>query len=314
MGRDEIAERTERAVAAAVAAARNLGLTVEAPRVLHDVFSVIVHLAPAPVAARVPTVLPAWYGDSGAMQITQQQAELAVASWLADDGHPVVAPSPLVPRAPVQRDGFSMTFWAFVEESPEADPDLELRMAETARLHAALRNYDGAQLGFCTPFSSVAPGLAALERSPDLIAPPDLRRARREWAVLAPVLESRPAFEAAFPAVEVQTIHGDAPYYNMVPTRHGLLWADFELVTLGTVESDLAMAGPQAVAAYNAAAGELGIGQLDQQVLAVTEAAARLASIAALSMAPQLPLLVSALAPVVDQWRGLPELTEIGGP
>ena len=41
---DEISARTARAVAAATAAGRELGLRVDEPRVLYDVFSVIVHL------------------------------------------------------------------------------------------------------------------------------------------------------------------------------------------------------------------------------------------------------------------------------
>ena len=50
--------RTARAVGAAAAAGRQLGLEVREPRVLYDVFSVVVHLAPSPVVVRVPTVLP----------------------------------------------------------------------------------------------------------------------------------------------------------------------------------------------------------------------------------------------------------------
>ena len=54
---DDLAARTDRAVAAAAASGRDVGLTVAEPRVLYDVFSVVVHLAPAPVVVRVPTVL-----------------------------------------------------------------------------------------------------------------------------------------------------------------------------------------------------------------------------------------------------------------
>ncbi|HEX2212203.1 MAG TPA: aminoglycoside phosphotransferase family protein, partial [Mycobacterium sp.] len=106
---DDIAARTARAVAAAVAAGTDLGLHVADPRVLYDVFSVVVHLRPAPVVVRVPTVLPRSYSTSPEAQTVQQRAELAVTEWLADRGHPVVRPSPLVPREPVRREGFSMT-------------------------------------------------------------------------------------------------------------------------------------------------------------------------------------------------------------
>ncbi|MGH2584336.1 MAG: aminoglycoside phosphotransferase family protein, partial [Dehalococcoidia bacterium] len=48
-------ERSQPAVAAAVAVARAHGLPVEEPAVLADLFSVMVHLRPAPVVARVAT-------------------------------------------------------------------------------------------------------------------------------------------------------------------------------------------------------------------------------------------------------------------
>jgi hypothetical protein len=54
----DLAARTDRAVAAAADAGRDLGLTGTEPRVLYDVFSVVVHLSSAPMMVRVPTVLP----------------------------------------------------------------------------------------------------------------------------------------------------------------------------------------------------------------------------------------------------------------
>jgi thiamine kinase-like enzyme len=305
-----IAARTSRAVAAATAAGRDLGLAVEEPRVLYDVFSVVVHLAPEPVVVRVPTVLPPSYSRAPETQTSQQRSELAVAGWLADRGHPVVRPSPLVPREPVRRDGFSMTFWQFVEQLPDVEPDMTQRMRQTARLHAALRDYDDGRLDFWAPFGSYVPeGLSELARLPDLIDAADLRRAQREWGAIGPVLTSRAAFTEAFPGVDLQTIHGDAPYHNMISTPDGDLWSDFELVTTGAVESDLAMVGPEALAVYDEAAVALGLRTVDERVLRLTEAAARLAMIAALAMAPELPMLVDAIAPMVDQWRATEPVT-----
>ena len=97
--------------------------------------------------------------------------------------------------------------------------------------------------------------------------------------------------------MDVQPIHGDAPYHNMIATPEGELWSDFELVTLGAVESDLTMVGPEGVAAYDAAATALGLRPVDERVLRVTEAAGRLAMVAVLAMAPELPMLVDGLKP-----------------
>ena len=301
---DDIADRTQRVAAAAASAGRELGLRVDSTRVLYDVFSVIVHLVPNPVVVRVPVVLPPAYSATPSVQTAQQRRELAVAGWLSDRGQTVVAPSPLVPREPVLHQGFSMTFWQYVDELPNAEPDMPHRIERTAHLHAALRDYPGDDLGFGAPFGTFIPqGLDALTGRSELLPEADLQRAQQEWAAIAPILTSRTGFESAFGGLDVQTIHGDAPYYNMIATPDGELWSDFELVTQGAVESDLAMVGEDGVAVYNAAATELGLRALDDRVLRVTETAARLGAIAALSMAPQLPMLIDSVAPVIEQWR-----------
>ena len=51
-------ERSRRAVGAVVSLARENGLRVEEPVVLNDLFSLMVHLKPAPVVARVATSMP----------------------------------------------------------------------------------------------------------------------------------------------------------------------------------------------------------------------------------------------------------------
>ncbi|MFG2227391.1 phosphotransferase family protein [Streptomyces sp. NPDC048644] len=302
---DQLAARASRARDAATAAGRALGLTVTDPTVLHDAFSVVVHLAPSPVVVRVPTVLPPYAGPG--IQAARQRLELDVVQWLADQGTPVIPPSPLVPREPVQRDGFSMTFWQFTEQDTGTEPDYVHHSGLVADLHAALRDYPGD-----LPFLSAAEpqftteGLAALASRPDLIDPAALDRARREWEILEPVVRSRAAFEAAFPGIGLQPLHGDAPAVNIVTGPHGALYSDFELATLGPVEWDLAYLGPECEAAYNAAARRRGLRQLDDRVLRFVNAVGNCRVIACLTLAPELPLLVEALKPSVEQWRATP--------
>ncbi|GAA2312599.1 aminoglycoside phosphotransferase family protein [Streptomyces hawaiiensis] len=309
---DQMSARTSRALAAAVGAGRDLGLDVGDARVIYDVFSVVVHLAPSPVVVRVPTVLPS-YSDADSRAARQRQ-ELDVVGWLADHGHPVIPPSPLVPREPVRRDGFSMTFWQFVELDQSSEPDYVHHAGLVADLHAALRAYPG-ELPFLTAAEPrfVTDGLAALEGRPDLLEPADLDRARREWEVLEPVVASRAGFEAVFPGIEFQPIHGDAPAANIVSGPDGVLYSDFELTTLGPVEWDLAAFGPEYEAAYDAAAGRLGLRQLDRDVLRVVNAVGMSRAVACLALAPQLPLLVDALKPAVEQWRSMPFAGGLGG-
>ncbi|WP_063730476.1 phosphotransferase [Streptomyces sp. RTd22] len=300
-----IARRTSAAVDAAVGAGRDLGLTVTDAAVLHDLFSVVVHLAPSPVVVRVPTVLP--HSADLDSQARRQQTELDVTQWLADQGTPVIPPSPLVPREPVRRDGFSMTFWQFAEEDRGKETDYAANSESVADLHAAMRAYPG-RLSFLSAAEPqfVAESLALLEKHPDLIGPADLDRARREWQVLEPLTRSRAAFEKAFPGVELQPIHGDSPPANIFAGVEGDLYADFELVTSGPVEWDLAALGPDLEAAYNRGAQRNGMRTLNQDVLGFVNAVGMLRAIACLALTPQLPALVEYVTPAVDQWRTMP--------
>ncbi|MDA0563301.1 aminoglycoside phosphotransferase family protein [Streptomonospora sp. S1-112] len=301
----DTARRTSAAVDAAVTAGREHGLTVTDARVLHDLFSVVVHLAPAPVVARIPTVLPD--PDDLPALARRQRAELDVTRWLADQGTPVIPPSPLVPPEPVQRGGFSMTFWQFVEEDADAVPDYAANSESVADLHAALRGYPG-RLSFLSAAEPdfVAGSLERLGRRPDLIGAADLDRARREWAVLEPWVRSRAAFEARFPGIGLQPVHGDSPAANVFPGAAGDRHADFELVTLGPVEWDMAALGPDLEAAYNRGARRNGLRELDADVLGFVNAVGMLRVVAYLTLVPQLPSAADFLRPALDHWRTTP--------
>ncbi|MCK2239035.1 MULTISPECIES: phosphotransferase [unclassified Crossiella] len=301
----DITRRTAAAVDAAVGAGRDLGLAVTEARVLHDLFSVVVHLAPAPVVARIPVVLPESAGLDALAH--RQQAELDVTRWLADQGVPVLPPSPLVPRKPVQRNGFSMTFWQLVAEDRGKEPDYAANAESTAALHAALRDYPG-PLSFLSAAEPefITEGLALLGNQPDLLDAADLDRARREWQVLEPPVRSRTAFEQAFPGIDLQPIHGDSPPANIFAGADGDRYADFELVTLGPVEWDLAALGPDLEAAYNRGAQRNGLRALRADVLRFVNAVGMLRGIAFLALAPQMPAIVEYVTPTLDPWRGTP--------
>lgn len=300
-----IARRTAAAVDAAVGAGRDLGLTVTDATVLHDLFSVVVHLAPSPVVVRVPTVL-AHCEDLGS-QARRQQAELDVTRWLADRGTPVIPPSPLVPRQPVQRDGFSMTFWQFVEEDRDKEPDYVANSESIADLHAAMRAYPG-RLSFLSAAEPrfITESLALLGKRPGLLGPADLDRARREWQVLEPLVRSRAAFEEAFPGIDLQPIHGDCPAANIFSGVDGDLYADFELVTLGPVEWDLVALGPDLESAYNRGARRNGMRPLNEDVLRFVNAVGMLRAVTLLTLTPQLPSLMEYVKPAIDRWQTTP--------
>ncbi|OBB13402.1 phosphotransferase [Mycolicibacterium setense] len=302
---DELADRTRTAARAALDAGRALGLEVDRAAVLHDAFSVVVHLEPAPVVARVQVVLPP--ALSVEAQAERQQRELDVAAWLDDHGVAVVPPTALVPRSPVRRDGFGMTFWELADVAEDHVPYAPVPMTHCAELHAALAEYP-AELPFLTPFNR---SLAAMLDNLDgcaLLSPADVARARAEHAVLRSVFSDRAAFEARFPDVGVQTIHGDGPSYNVIRTTAGLRFSDFEEVTCGPVEWDLALADPAAVAEYDEAARTHGLRTTNPDVQHLVNAAAMLNMVSVLALVPQLPLLADGMGPTVESWRATPSL------
>ena len=89
-------ERQRRAVETVVAHARENGLRVEEPTVLNDLFSLMVHLKPAPVVARVATCMPKLRTPNEGWL----EREIAVTTYLAEQGAPVGAPSRELPPGP----------------------------------------------------------------------------------------------------------------------------------------------------------------------------------------------------------------------
>ncbi|MGW7682024.1 phosphotransferase [Kribbella sp. NPDC054772] len=295
---------TETAVQAAATAAHNLGLTVTDPTVLYTAFSTVVHLKPTSVVARVPMNLPDGLKEPEPA-VRRQQRELDVVAWLAEQGFPVVPPSPLVPREPVTQDGLSMTFWTYVEVDQAAEPDYYGATTRVPELHARLADYPG-ELPWMTPLRLIGPGLATVEAVPDLLEQEDVERARAEWKVLEPVLTSRSAFEAAFPSATIQPLHGDAPSWNLITTVDGPLWADFEDVGLGPIEWDLAGFGPDLCKAYDEGAQARGLPTLDPQIQQVMDLVRALQVLVCTPLVPQMPALADGIRMFATQWRAMP--------
>lgn len=299
----ELADRTRRAVGAAVSAGRDLGLHVEHGVVLHDVFSVVVHLAPEPVVARVPVVHTA--GTDQASRVARQQRELDVVDWLDRTGIPVVRPTPLVPRRPVRRDGFGMTFWELADVAADHQPYRGVSMDYSAELHCGLAGYPG-ELPFLAPFNHGLPEMLADLDQVDALTAADVDRARAEFDRLRAVLADRGAFEAAFPGIPVQALQGDGPSHNVIRTTSGIRFSDFEDVTCGPVEWDLALLEQQSIDEYDSAARRYGLRTADPDVRTVMDQARRLQFVACLTLVPQLPLLADGLMQTLAQWRGTP--------
>ena len=232
-------ERSQRAVEAAVTLAREHGLRVEEPVVLNDLFSLMVHLKPAPVVARVATRMPRLRSPIAEWL----EREIAVTEFLSDRGAPVVAPSRELPAGPHERDGFWVSFWTYIEPDPDRTPTSSDCSAMLLDLHAAMRSYPGElpMLGA----DDITRGLELLGETDEIMskADVDLLRALAE--------RLRPLWEA--PREDAQPLHGDAHPGNLISSRDGgLVWIDFEDACCGPVEWDLAtMMDIGAVAKYH---------------------------------------------------------------
>jgi Ser/Thr protein kinase RdoA (MazF antagonist) len=233
---------TETAVRVAVAVAREQGLRVEEPTVLKDSYNVRVHLRPAPVVARVPTVTA--LARPRPEEVLRR--ELDIVSFLDERGFPVVPPSPRADPGPHVRDGVAVSFFTHVRIDPERAVTAEDVGRALAGLHEALRSYPGELPVYGPVLDEPARLLDLLEPG---LRPHETARLRDEHAALA----------AALPRAGLRPVHGDAHPGNLLPTEDGLLWNDFEECMAAPAGWDLAVMrdtrqadGRAAVAAYGA--------------------------------------------------------------
>jgi len=219
-------QRTQQALAAVVAEARTHGLGVDEPVVLNDLFSLMVHLRPAPVVARVATCMPRLRSP-----IEDWLArEIDVTTYLMEQGAPVAGPSRELPPGPHARDGFTFSFWTYFEPDPERTTTAADSAAMLAELHAVLRSYPGDLPKLAV--DDIARGLELLDQTDGVVSEAERELLRATAAELRPFLDA--------PGGAVQPLHGDAHPGNLIATREGLVWIDFEDVCLGPVEWDLA--------------------------------------------------------------------------
>ncbi|MCW0213376.1 MAG: aminoglycoside phosphotransferase family protein [Pseudonocardia sp.] len=233
-GRGVHGELRAAGLAALLALARRSGLPTAAPRVLSDRANLVVHLAPAPVVARVPLLAGRVRRDPTAWL----RRELAVAAHVAARGGPVVAPSAVVDPGPHAEAGFAATFWEHAATRDE-QPDPATAGVALAHLHAAAEGLPDELPWLAPAVEQVHDALAAC---PAEIA--DGLRKRHESLVSA--------VDRSGGAV----LHGDAHAGNLLLTGAGPRWTDLEETCTGPREWDLAvLADPRAISAY---AAELG--------------------------------------------------------
>lgn len=214
-----------RAIAAATAIAESLDLQVSDAVVLHNSNKLALRLTPCDVFARIAPV---------GQEVAQFEVELA--QRLADVGCPVAALEPRVDPLVYAGDGFVVTLWTYYEPvAPEVSPVDYAAALE--QLHVGMRKVDLASPRFTDRVAEAEKLVADPELSPAL-ADADRVFLGNRLRSLRRAIEERGA--------EEQLLHGEPHPGNLLSTKNGPLFIDFETCCRGPVEFDLAHV-PEAV-------------------------------------------------------------------
>jgi Ser/Thr protein kinase RdoA (MazF antagonist) len=196
-------------------------LKVDDAVVLHASNRVTVRLMPCDVVARVA---PEGY-------LTNAEFEVEVAQRLAETNSPVAALDPRVEPRVYARDGFIVNLWTYYEPvSPSEIAPAEYARA-LQRLHAGLREIDLPAPHFTDRIAEAQQLVGSRDHTPEL-ADPDRAFLGDALRHLRQSIEYRGAAD--------QLLHGEPHPGNLLNTRSGPLFIDFETVCRGPVEFDVA--------------------------------------------------------------------------
>lgn len=215
------AAKTRRAVAAAMGTAAELDLAVDDVIVLNDSNRLVIRLTPCDIVARVTPMT----------HFASVELEVELARRLAQTDSPIAAPDARVGPRVFVHDGFKITMWAYCEPAPSRVlPPAEYAQA-LARLHAGLRRIEVATPHFMDRVADIQRDIASREVTPDL--------ADTDRALLANTLRDLGRSIVNKGAPE-QLLHGEPHRFNILDTKNGPLFIDFENTARGPVEYDLA--------------------------------------------------------------------------
>ena len=246
------AAESRRALTAAMSVAAALDLAVDDAVVLNDSNRLVARLLPCDIVARVSPV--GWFSPAREVEVARRLAE-------ETDG-PVAGLDPRVGPRIVVHDGFEITMWTYFEPvQPQQLPPGGYAHA-LERLHGALRRLDMSAPPFTDRLLEVRRWVA------DGSATPDLTDEDRE--LLVDLLET-PARLLTDHGAGEQLLHGEPHPWNVLTTKDGLLFVDFENCARGPVELDLAWVPDEVSVRYRSADREL-VGECRVLVLAIVAA------------------------------------------
>ena len=242
------ASEVPRAVAAGMSTASALDLRVDDAVVLHDSNKLTLRLLPCDVVARVAHV---------AHQVAQFEVELA--RRLAETESPVAALEPRVEPRVYERDGFVVTLWTYYEPVTPREVTPADYAHALERLHAGMRQIDVTTRHFMDRVADTQQDVANRDITPEL--------ADADRELLASTLRSLRRSIGDRGAAE-QLLHGEPHPWNVLSTKNGPLFIDFENAVRGPVEYDLAWVPEEVSERYPGADQEL-VGECRGLMLAI---------------------------------------------
>jgi hypothetical protein len=224
------AELVSRATAAATALAADLHLRVENMVVIHNSNKLALRLLPCDVFARIALI---------GQEVAALEVELALR--LAGTASPAAALEPRVEPRVYERDGFAVTLWTYYEVmAPELDSPAAYADA-LHRLHTGMRSVEIATPHFLDRAAAAERLVMHRDETPAL--------AEADRHLLLDTLRTAPEQIRSRRAPE-QLLHGEPHSGNLLSTRDGLLFVDFETCCRGPVEFDVAHVPEEVSARY----------------------------------------------------------------
>lgn len=205
--------------------AASLDLAVDEAVVLNDSNRLVVHLLPCDTVARI---VPVGYRVFAAAFGAEQ--EVQVLRRLADADAPLAALEPRVEPRVFLQDGFEIELLTYYEQHPTRALPPEDYASALERLHGAMRQVDAETPHFTDRVADVQEWVASRDATPDLT---DEAR-----ALLVHTLASLRQSVVDRDAPE-QPLHGEPHPWNVLDTKSGPRFVDFENCVRGPVEWDL---------------------------------------------------------------------------
>ena len=204
---------------AAVEVAESLGIAPAYPRLLQETNNTVLWLDPHPIVAKVGT-----RPESHA----SLRREHAVADYLDHAGAPVAAPWPNAPPTVHAGTGFVVTLWRRLEGSPDVTASPAAIGDSLRELHKTL-----SPCGVHLPnFRLAMDGVPAAIGRTTSLTDSDRTMLAGTYTRLVEDLDRR--------TFDVQPLHGEPHEGNIIVTKSGIHWIDFENSCMGPVEWDLA--------------------------------------------------------------------------